>query len=66
MDLVPLRIAKTVVILVSQVRVGLIKVPLSPVPSNAPYFVCPQGEYTVLCNHAAPYSLLINSKGNTP
>lgn len=44
MDLVPFKMAKTVVIFVSQVKVGLIKVPFSPVPSNAPYFVCPHGE----------------------
>ena len=66
MDLVPLKIARTVVILVSQVSVGLISVPLSPVPSKAPYFVCPQGEYTVLCSHAAPYSLFTNSNGKAP
>jgi len=42
--LVPFRIAKTVVIFVSQVKVGLIKSPFRPVPSRAPYLVCPQGE----------------------
>ena len=63
---VPLRIAKTVVILVSQVRVGLMRVPLSPVPSRAPYFVCPQGEYTVLCSQAAPNSLLTRRRGKAP
>ena len=41
---VPLRMARTVVILVSQVRVGLMRLPLRPVPSRAPYLVCPQGE----------------------
>lgn len=41
---VPFIIPKTVVILVSQVKVGLMSDPLSPVPYKAPYFVCPQGE----------------------
>jgi hypothetical protein len=63
---VPLSMAKTVVILVSHVRVGLMRVPLSPVPSRAPYLVCPHGEYTVLCSHAAPNSLLTRSRGKTP
>ena len=63
---VPFSIARTVVILVSQVRVGLIRLPLRPVPSRAPYLVCPQGEYTVLCSHAAPYYLLTSSRGKAP
>jgi hypothetical protein len=41
---VPFIIAKTAVILVSQVSTGLIRDPLSPVPSSAPYLVCPAGE----------------------
>lgn len=44
MERVPFSMARTVVILVSQVRVGLMRLPLRPVPSRAPYLVCPQGE----------------------
>jgi hypothetical protein len=63
---VPLRMPKTAVILVSQVRVGLMRLPLRPVPSSAPYWVCPQGEKTVLCSQAAPTSLLTSSRGKAP
>lgn len=44
MERVPFNMARTVVILVSQVRVGLMRLPFRPVPSRAPYLVCPQGE----------------------
>ena len=65
-DIVPFIAAKTVVILVSQVKTGLIRDPFKPVPSSAPNNVCPQGDEIELCSQTAPIYLLSSISGKLP